>query len=167
MKRASNFDMSAGKEDKNFDFDKYSKDNHLDSLAEVGDFAKEHHLFMKNMIPKVQLSIYNTGSHFSEDKYHLAIMYACLLVLFGALAIYNWKKYEEDRDRFEEEDSPLWFTFTSLNMIVAHTSMKCMHNFYYTFDGIGSMLCEMFAHIMLVFSRITMITILIAFAFGW
>ena len=134
MKRASNFDMSAGKEDKNFDFDKYSKDNHLDSLAEVGDFAKEHHLFMKNMIPKVQLSIYNTGSHFSEDKYHLAIMYACLLVLFGALAIYNWKKYEEDRDRFEEEDSPLWFTFTSLNMIVAHTSMKCMHNFYYTFD---------------------------------
>lgn len=29
------------------------------------------------------------------------------------------------------------------------------------------MMCEMFAHIMHVFSRITMITILIAFGFGW
>jgi hypothetical protein len=163
--------MSAGthkdKDGKDFDYDKYAEDNHLDSLSEVSDFANDHHLFMRNMQTKVQLSLYNSGSHFSEDKYHLAIMYLCLLFLFGALAIYNWKKYAEDRDRFEEEDSPLWFTFTSLNMIVAHTSMKCMHNFYYTFDGIGSMLCEMFAHIMLVFSRITMITILIAFAFGW
>lgn len=119
------------------------------------------------MQTKVNLTIYNTGSHFSEDKYHLAIMYFCLFILFAALAFINWKKYEEDRDRFEEEDSPLWFTFTSLNMIVCHTFMKCQHNLYYSQDGIGSMLCEMFAHIMLVFSRITMITILIAFAFGW
>lgn len=29
------------------------------------------------------------------------------------------------------------------------------------------MMCEMLSHIMLVFSRITMITILIAFGFGW
>ena len=29
------------------------------------------------------------------------------------------------------------------------------------------MICEMFAHILLMFSRITMITLLIAFAFGW
>jgi hypothetical protein len=163
--------MSAGskkdKDGKDFDYNKYSKDNHLDSLSEVSDFANDHHLFMRNMQTKVQLTIYNTGSHFSEDKYHLAIMYGCLFVLFAALAFINWKKYEEDRDRFEEEDSPLWFTFTSLNMIVAHTFMKCQHNLYYSMDGIGSMLCEMFAHIMLVFSRITMITILIAFAFGW
>mmetsp|Transcript_13184 Transcript_13184/g.20536 ORF Transcript_13184/g.20536 Transcript_13184/m.20536 type:complete len:131 (+) Transcript_13184:1325-1717(+) len=29
------------------------------------------------------------------------------------------------------------------------------------------MMCEMFSHIMLVFSRITITTLLIAFAFGW
>ena len=134
--RASNFDFSAGskkdKDGKDFDYNKYSKDNHLDSLAEVSDFANDHHLFMRNMQTKVQLTIYNTGSHFSEDKYHLALMYGCLFVLFAALAFINWKKYEEDRDRFEEEDSPLWFTFTSLNMIVCHTVMKCQHNLYYS-----------------------------------
>ena len=51
--RASNFDMSAGskkdKDGKDFDYNKYSKDNHLDSLAEVIDFAKDHHLFMRNL----------------------------------------------------------------------------------------------------------------------
>ena len=52
-------------------------------------------------------------------------------------------------------------------MIVGHCVAKCIHNFYYSQDGVGSMLCEMFAHIMQVFSRITMITILIAFAAGW
>jgi hypothetical protein len=88
-------------------------------------------------------------------------------MIFVGLTILNHRKYVEDRDRFEEEDSPLYFTFGSLNMIVSHCSMKCIHNFYYSQDGIGSMLCEMFAHIMLVFSRITLITILIAFAFGW
>lgn len=41
--------MTAGKDDKDFDYNKYSKDNHLDSLAEVSDFAKDHHLFMRNM----------------------------------------------------------------------------------------------------------------------
>lgn len=84
-----------------------------------------------------------------------------------ALTVLNHRKYVEDRDRFEEEDSPLYFTFGSLNMIVTHCSLKCIHNFYYFQDGIGSMICEMLAHIFLVFSRITMITILIAFAFGW
>jgi hypothetical protein len=88
-------------------------------------------------------------------------------MIFVGLTILNHRKYVEDRDRFEEEDSPLYFTFGSLNMIASHCSMKCIHNFYYSQDGIGSMLCEMFAHIMLVFSRITLITILIAFAFGW
>ena len=29
------------------------------------------------------------------------------------------------------------------------------------------MMCEMFSHIMLIFSRITMITVMIAFGFGW
>jgi len=89
--------MSVGKKkDKDgndSDFNKYSEDNHLDSIEEIGDFAKDHHLFMRNMRTKVQLTIYNSGSHFSEDKFHLAIMYGCLFVLFGALAIINWKKY--------------------------------------------------------------------------
>ena len=129
--------------------------------------AKEHHLKVRNMPIKVNLKILNTGSHFSEDKFNLAIVYVILLVIFIAMAILNWKKYKEDKERFEEEDSPLSFTFGSLNMIVMHCYLKCVHNYYYSNDGIGSMMCEMFSHIMLVFSRITMITLLIAFAFGW
>ena len=115
----------------------------------------------------VQLEIFNTGSHFSEDKYNLMILYAIMLLVFIAMAIINKKKYDEDRERFEDEDSPLYFTFGSLNMIVSHCTFKCFHNYHYAFDGIGSMMSEMFAHLLLVFSRITMITILIAFAFGW
>lgn len=52
-------------------------------------------------------------------------------------------------------------------MVVLHCLMKNAHHFYYSQDGVGSMLYEMFAHIMGVFSRITVITILIAFGFGW
>jgi hypothetical protein len=86
---------------------------------------------MVNMPIIIQLEILNTGSHFSEEKYNLMILYAILLVLFIALAHLNKKKYEEDRDRFEDEDSPLYFTFGSLNMIVTHCFFKCCHHYYY------------------------------------
>lgn len=72
----------------------------------------------------VQLEILNTGSHFSEDKYNLAILYLILLVIFMALGFVNYKKYQEDKEKFEEEDSPLYFTFGSLNMIWTH----CLSN---------------------------------------
>mmetsp|Transcript_24215 Transcript_24215/g.37302 ORF Transcript_24215/g.37302 Transcript_24215/m.37302 type:complete len:246 (-) Transcript_24215:20-757(-) len=52
-------------------------------------------------------------------------------------------------------------------MMVLHCLLKCAHHFYYSQDGVGSMGCEMFAHILLIFSRITVVTILIAFGFGW
>ena len=52
-------------------------------------------------------------------------------------------------------------------MTMTHCSLKCLHNFYYSQDGVGSMMSEMMSHIMLTFSRITIITVLIAFGFGW
>jgi len=113
------------------------------------------------------MKILNTGSHFSEDKFNMAILYAVLLCVFFTLLGVNYKKYQEDKERFEDEDSPLYFTMGSLNMIVIHCFLKCWHNFSYSYDGVGSMMCEMMAHITLLFSRITMLTILIAFAFGW
>lgn len=113
------------------------------------------------------MKILNSGSHFSEDKFNLALLYTVLFVVFVALLAVNYQKYKEDRERFEEEDSPLYFTMGSLNMIVTHCLLKCIHNYQYAMDGIGSMFCEMLAHITLLFSRITMLTILIAFAFGW
>lgn len=113
------------------------------------------------------MKILNSGSHFSEDKFNLALLYTVLFVVFVALLAVNYKKYKEDKERFEEEDSPLYFTMGSLNMIVTHCLLKCIHNYQYCLDGIGSMFCEMMAHITLLFSRITMLTILIAFAFGW
>lgn len=89
------------------------------------------------------------------------------MLIFAVVGILNFRKYQEDKDRFEEEGSPLYFTFGSLNMIMMHCVLKCVHHFYYKFDGIGSMFCEMLAHIMLTFSRITVATLLIAFGFGW
>ena len=74
----------------------------------------------------------NSGSHFSEDKFNLAIAYLILLLIFIALAALNWKKYQEDKEKFEDEDSPLFFTFGSLNMTMTHCSLKCLHNFYYS-----------------------------------
>jgi hypothetical protein len=109
----------------------------------------------------------NTGSHFSEDKFNLAVIYVVLTFIFIAMAILNYQKYKEERERFEEEDSPLSFTFGSLNLIAMHCMLKCVHNFYYAQDGVGSMMSEMFSHVFLVFSRITLITLLIAFGFGW
>ena len=50
--RASNFDLTQGSKkgnDSDFDYNEYSKENHLDSLEEVSDFAKDHHLFLRNM----------------------------------------------------------------------------------------------------------------------
>mmetsp|Transcript_1820 Transcript_1820/g.3194 ORF Transcript_1820/g.3194 Transcript_1820/m.3194 type:complete len:246 (-) Transcript_1820:11-748(-) len=52
-------------------------------------------------------------------------------------------------------------------MIVTHCVLKCVHHYCYAQDGVGSIVCEMFAHILMVFSRITITTLLIAFAFGW
>ena len=130
-------------------------------------YARGHHLHMKNMQVVVQMKILNSGSHFSEDKFNMAMIYAVLLIFFIVLLVVNYKKYKEDQERFEEEDSPLYFTMGSLNMIVIHCLLKCIHNIQFASDGVGSMLCEMMAHITLLFSRITMLTILIAFAFGW
>jgi hypothetical protein len=45
----------------------------------------------------IQLEILNTGSHFSEDKYNLMILYSVMLLVFIAMAFLNKKKYEEDR----------------------------------------------------------------------
>ena len=44
----------------------------------------------------VQLEILNSGSHFSEEKFNLAILYAVLLMVYGALTVVNYKKYQED-----------------------------------------------------------------------
>jgi hypothetical protein len=52
-------------------------------------------------------------------------------------------------------------------MVIFHCVLKNIHNFHFAQDGVGSMACEMFAHLLLLFSRITIMTILIAFAFGW
>lgn len=116
---------------------------------------------------RIQLTIYNTGSHFSEDKFNLMILHFVFLLVFLGLTVYNHRRFMEDQKRFEEEDSPLYFTWGSLNMMVLHFILKTMHNFFYSFDGVGSIVSEMIAHILQIFSRITIITILIAFAFGW
>jgi len=80
---------------------------------------------------EVHLTVFNTGSHFSEDKYNLAIMQAVFLLVFVVLSATNYHRYKEDQKRFEEEDSPLYFTFGSLNMMVTHFTLKCVHNYYY------------------------------------
>jgi len=81
---------------------------------------------------KIQLNIFNSGSHFSDDKYNLALLYVVLIFIFVALSATNYKRYHEDRARFEEEDSPLYFTFGSLNMVVLHCYLKNLHHYYYS-----------------------------------
>lgn len=44
----------------------------------------------------VTLEILNTGSHFSQENYNLAILYLLLLLVFIVLATINFKKYKED-----------------------------------------------------------------------
>lgn len=153
--------------DENFDFDNFTDLHHMKNLDDFDLYARNHGTKLKNMQVMVQMKVLNTGSHFSEDKFNMAILYAVLLCVFFTLLGVNYKKYQEDKERFEDEDSPLYFTMGSLNMIVIHCFLKCWHNFSYSYDGVGSMMCEMMAHITLLFSRITMLTILIAFAFGW
>lgn len=113
------------------DFNQMIEKNKLKSLDDFDSYARGHHLNMKNMQVVVQMKILNTGSHFSEDKFNLAVVYVVLTVIFIAMAILNYQKYKEDRERFEEEDSPLSFTFGSLNLIAMHCMLKCVHNFYY------------------------------------
>lgn len=148
-------------------YQKWAEDQKLKTLDDFDKYARGHHLNMKNMQVVVQMKILNTGSHFSEDKFNLAMLYGVLFIVFVALLAVNYRKYKEDKERFEEEDSPLYFTMGSQNMIVVHCLLKCFHNVQYAQDGVGSMLCEIMGHITLIFSRITMLTILIAFAFGW
>ena len=62
---------------------------------------------MTYMPVQVNLQILNSGSHFSEDKFNMAILYCVLIVIFGGMTIFTNKKYREDQARFEEEDSPL------------------------------------------------------------
>ena len=58
----------------------------------------------------VNLKILNSGSHFSEDKFNLALLYGVLFIVFVVILAVNFRKYKEDKERFEEEDSPLYFT---------------------------------------------------------
>jgi hypothetical protein len=45
----------------------------------------------------VQLEILNSGSHFSEEKFNLAILYTVLLIVYISLAVVNFQKYKEDQ----------------------------------------------------------------------
>jgi hypothetical protein len=54
-----------------------------------------------------------------------------LLLIFICVAVINYQKYKEDQAKFEDEGSPLYFTFGSLNLMVTHCVLKCTHNFYY------------------------------------
>jgi hypothetical protein len=45
----------------------------------------------------VQLEILNSGSHFSEEKFNLAILYTVLLIVYISLAAVNFQKYKEDQ----------------------------------------------------------------------
>ena len=155
-------------DDDDFDFNEYVEENKLESLEDFQRFSKENFKHgLKQMPIRVQLTILNTGSHFSEDKFNLCILNFIFLFIFLGLSIVNFKRYKEDQARFEEEDSPLYFTFGSMNMVILHCLLKAYHNFYFAQDGVGSMISEMLAHVMQVFSRITVVTLLIAFGFGW
>jgi hypothetical protein len=65
----------------------------LTNLQDFADYARENHLKLDNMQILVQLEILNSGSHFSEEKFNLAILYAVLLMVYGALTVVNYKKY--------------------------------------------------------------------------
>ena len=65
----------------------------MTNLQDFADYARENHLKLDNMQILVQLEILNSGSHFSEEKFNLAILYAVLLMVYGALTVVNYKKY--------------------------------------------------------------------------
>ncbi len=73
----------------NGNFVQYSKDHHLETVADYSAYAQEHHLKMRNLGVVVTLEILNTGSHFSQENYNLAILYLLLLLVFTVLAIIN------------------------------------------------------------------------------
>jgi len=81
---------SAPKEDDDFDMDEYTEENHLKSLEDIRANAVGHHLRVRNMPIKVSLQIMNTGSHFSEEKFNLAIVHVVLTAVFVAMAILNY-----------------------------------------------------------------------------
>lgn len=65
----------------------------MKNLDDFDKYAKGHQLKMKNMQVVVQMKILNTGSHFSEDKFNLALLYTVLLIIFVVLLGVNYKKY--------------------------------------------------------------------------
>lgn len=65
----------------------------MTNLQDFADYARENHLKLDNMQILVQLEILNSGSHFSEEKFNLAILYTVLLMVYGALTVVNYKKY--------------------------------------------------------------------------
>mmetsp|Transcript_1820 Transcript_1820/g.3195 ORF Transcript_1820/g.3195 Transcript_1820/m.3195 type:complete len:164 (-) Transcript_1820:803-1294(-) len=79
-----------------FSFDDFSKEHHLNDLEDFGAYAKENHLKIRSLGVVVQIEIFNNGSHFSEDKFNLALMYCLLLLIFAALAVANYRRYVED-----------------------------------------------------------------------
>ena len=113
-------------------YDQWAEEQKLNSLEDFDRYAQGHQLKMKNMQVVVQMKILNSGSHFSEDKFNLALLYGVLFIVFVVLLGVNYQKYKEDKERFEEEDSPLYFTMGSLNMIVVHCLLKCIHNIQYS-----------------------------------
>ena len=80
-------------EEGEFDFDEYQKSHHLDNLFDFSKYAKKNKLSLRTMPIFVQIEILNNGSHFSEDKFNLAIVQALMMLIFVALAFVNFKKY--------------------------------------------------------------------------
>ena len=68
----------------------------LVKLYDFAQYSKEHGNRMSSMQVLVQLDIKNNGSHFSEEKFSVAILYILLQIMFLTLAYVNWQKYKED-----------------------------------------------------------------------
>mmetsp|Transcript_24215 Transcript_24215/g.37305 ORF Transcript_24215/g.37305 Transcript_24215/m.37305 type:complete len:120 (-) Transcript_24215:830-1189(-) len=73
-----------------FVFDDYIKAHHLSSLFDFAKVAKANKQSMRTMPVVVQLEVLNSGSHFSEDKFNLAIAYWLLLLIFVGLTFANF-----------------------------------------------------------------------------
>lgn len=71
-------------------YDQWAEEQKLNSLEDFDRYARGHQLKMKNMQVVVQMKILNSGSHFSEDKFNLALLYGVLFIVFVVLLGVNY-----------------------------------------------------------------------------
>lgn len=98
------------------------------------------------------MSIFNNGSHFSEDDHGLIFFYISAFLVFSVILGANTYNYIKDIMKYEMPDSPVLLLMMSITLQIGHITFQLLHLFIYSYNGKGFLYFDVLSTLQLIIS---------------